>query len=191
MHYDTGNERELLLQIADGDEAAFAALFYHYGPKLHAYLTGFTKSDTLAEELVQNTFMRVWLSRDKLPELTHLSAWIYRVAANEGYNFLKRKTIETRVMTELGNTGEPRAADQVSYNELRKAVAEAVASLPEKRRKIYQLSRESGMKPAEIARVLNISVSTVKNTLAEAQKNIRDFLTIRDLWVLAVLFLHV
>lgn len=182
--------QELIHRIASGDESAFTTLFYQFGPRLHSYLTGLTKSETAAEELVQNTFMRIWLNRYQMPELTNPSAWIYRVASNEAFNFLKRKNIEQKVLHQINPADELSAADDVAYNELKRNVAEAIASLPEKRRKIYQLAREEGMKPAVIAEELGISVNTVKNTLAEAQKNIRDFLTERGFWMLAILFIR-
>ncbi|QEC40379.1 RNA polymerase sigma factor [Pseudobacter ginsenosidimutans] len=58
----TNQTYDLLTQvqrIASGDESAFASLFYQFGPRLHSYLTGITKSETAEEELVQNTFIRL------------------------------------------------------------------------------------------------------------------------------------
>lgn len=185
--YQPYEEKEVLEQITEGDEQAFASLFHHYAPKLHSYLTGFTKSETTAEELVQNAFIRIWLHRDQLATLENPSAWIYRVASNEAFNFLKRQNLERRVMENAG-AAEALSHDDVAYNELKRNISEAVAALPEKRRRIWQLAREEGMKPAMISKELGISVHTVKNTLAEAQRNIRDFLTARGLWMLAILF---
>jgi len=182
--------QELILRIASGDEPAFTTLFYQFGPRLHSYLTGITRSETAAEELVQNTFIRIWLNRFQLKELENPSAWIYRVASNEAFNFLKRKNIEQKALTLINPTDEGSTTDEIAYNELKRNVAEAIASLPEKRRRIYQLAREEGMKPAMIAEQMGISVNTVKNTLAEAQRNIRDFLTERGFWMLAVLFIR-
>ena len=180
----------LVQRIASGDEAAFSSLFYQFGPRLHSYLTGITKSETAAEELVQNTFIRVWLNRYHLPDIQNPSAWIYRVASNEAFNFLKRKGIEQKVLKVIGPADELSNTDDVTYNELKRNVADAIAALPERRRKIWQLAREEGLKIAEIAEELNISVNTVKAALAEAQKNIRDFLSERGFWMLAILFMR-
>ena len=180
----------LIQRIASGDESAFASLFYQFGPRLHSYLTGITKSETAAEELVQNTFIRIWLHRYQLTGIQNPSAWIYRVASNEAFNFLKRKGIERKALQVIGPSEEFSHTDDIAYNELKRNVAEAVASLPEKRRKIWQMAREEGLKPAVIAEELGISVNTVKNALAEAQKNIRDFLGDRGFWMLAILFLR-
>lgn len=180
----------LFQRIASGDEAAFSDLFYQFGPRLHSFLTGITKSETAAEELVQNTFIRIWLSRYTLPDIQNPSAWIYRVASNEAFNFLKRKGIEQKALRVIGPADELSHTDEVAYNELKRNVAEAVASLPDKRRKIWQMAREEGLKIAEIAEELDISVNTVKASLTEAQKNIREFLSARGFWMLAILFMR-
>ncbi|MBO9634546.1 MAG: RNA polymerase sigma-70 factor [Chitinophagaceae bacterium] len=180
----------LFQRIASGDEAAFSDLFYQFGPRLHSFLTGITKSETAAEELVQNSFIRIWLSRYQLPDIQNPSAWIYRVASNEAFNFLKRKGIEQKALRVIGPADEWTHTDEVAYNELKRNVAEAVASLPDKRRRIWQMAREEGLKIAEIAEELNISVNTVKASLTEAQKNIREFLSARGFWMLAILFMR-
>lgn len=184
------NEKEVLQRIATGDEAAFSFLFYQFAPRLHSYLTGITGSEASAEELVQNTFIRVWVYRDQLIHVHHPAAWIHRVAANEAFNFLKRKSKEQSVLLEVSRSNEPYAGDDIAYNELKKTIAEAIAALPEKRRRIWRLVREEGLRPAVVAEQLGISISTVKNTLAEGQKNIRDFLEDRGFWMLAILFMR-
>jgi RNA polymerase sigma-70 factor (ECF subfamily) len=181
--------KELFLQIAEGDEAAFGVLFHQYGPQLHSYLTGLTRSESSAEELLQNTFIRIWLNRDKLPGIEHPKAWIYTVASNEAFNFLKHKAVEARALKSIGEKAAyDNQGDDVLYREMKQAIREAVQALPPRRRQIYLLSREQGMKQQQIADELGISLFTVKNTLAEALESIREFLTVRELLMLAVLF---
>jgi len=186
---NTYDDNLLFEQIAEGDEDAFAKLFYAYGPRLHAYFTTLTKSPTNAEELVQNTFIRVWINRDKLPGIQNVKAWIFRVGANEGYNFLRRKAVETRVFGQLQYSAEESTrGDESLYNELKHAIAEAIDALPDRRRQVYLLSREEGLKHHEIADRLGITLSTVKKTLGDAREDIRAFLTRRGLLMLAILF---
>jgi len=176
-------------QIAEGDEKAFAELFREYGPRLHSYLSGMTKSASTAEELVQNTFIRIWLYRDQLPVLENPKAWIYKVASNEALNYLKRKALETKVIHRL-QTSEAMVTgnDDVLYNEMKTAIREAVDSLSERRQQVYRMSREQGLKQQEIADALGLSLVTVKNTLGSALEGIRTHLKERGLLMLAVLF---
>ncbi|MBS1565165.1 MAG: sigma-70 family RNA polymerase sigma factor [Bacteroidetes bacterium] len=183
------NEKIWLLQVAEGDEKAFAVLFNFYGPKLHSYLSGMTKSPAAAEELVQNTFIRVWLYREQLPFIGNLNAWIYKVASREALNYLKRKAMEIKIIGELGSTGPAvYVTDDILYNEMRTAINEAVQSLSGRRREIYRMSREQGMKQQEIADTLGLSLMTVKNTLGAALEAIRTQLQERGLLMLVILF---
>jgi RNA polymerase sigma-70 factor (family 1) len=178
----------LFARIAAGDEAAFGALFTAYAPSLHDYLQGLTKSHASAQELVQNTFIRVWLSRDKLPEIEHPRAWIFTVAANEAYNFLKKQAREEKALEGLARLPALSAGDETLYRELKAAIGEAIGALPERRAEIYKLSREQGMPQQEIAERLGISLQTVKNTLGAALEDIRRHLKDKGLWMLAILF---
>lgn len=180
----------MLLEVAEGDEKAFEQLFRQYGPQLHSYLSGMTKSVAAAEELVQNTFIRIWIARDQLPGIENPKAWIYRIASNLALNFLKHKAVETKVFSELKAAApEPNMeTDEVLYNEMKDAINQAVASLPERRKQVYRMSREQGMKQQEIADALGLSLATVKNTLGSALESIRTHLKERGLLMLAVLF---
>ena len=180
----------MLLEVAEGDEKAFEQLFRQYGPQLHSYLSGMTKSVATAEELVQNTFIRIWIARDQLPGIENPKAWIYKIASNLALNFLKRKALETKIISELKAAApEPHMeTDEVLYNEMKGAINQAVASLSERRQQVYRMSREQGMKQQEIADALGISLVTVKNTLGSALGSIRAHLKERGLLMLAVLF---
>lgn len=183
------NDLILFERIARGDEQAFAEFFNHYGRDLHSYLTTLTKSLPEAEELVQNTFIRVWLYRDKLPAIENPKAWVFTVASNEAYNFLKKKALQERTLEHLKKNDLPGdSPDEVLYNEMRSIIRAAVNDLPERRRLIYQLSKEQGMKQQDIADKLRISLSTVKNTLTAALEDIRAALEKHGLLVFLVLF---
>ena len=68
--------------IAEGDESAFTDLFNHYYPALRPFIWKFTGSQTDSEEILQETFIRIWLNRDKLPEIDNMRNWIFTIAAN-------------------------------------------------------------------------------------------------------------
>ena len=95
------NEKELLLQVAEGDETAFNTLFQHYTAHLHPYIMSLVKSATIAEEMIQETFIRIWMNRDKLSKIEHPRAWIFRIAANECFNFLRHKLVEEKTVIKL------------------------------------------------------------------------------------------
>lgn len=172
----TDNERELLLRVAEGDEQAFRELYDIYERLLRPYLADLTKSESNAGDLVQETLLRVWLNRDRLSSLDHPRAYIYRIAANLAYTWLKNQLVRKRSEkisaedTQVSDEGET----SMTVKAIRHVVRQAVNSMPLQRSRIYLMHREQGMKATEIARELGISVSTVKNTLSQALSHIRE-----------------
>jgi len=175
------DEKNLLRQIAQGDETAFATLFYAYLANLQPYIMKLTHSAEDTEEVIQETFIRLWMNRDKLDEIQTPHAWIFTVAANECYKYLKKKSSRRSGLSDLGKADTHPGTDQstlhtIQVNEVNRLVMQAVSQLPLRRRRIYQMSRDEGMKIPEIATALRLSPNTVKNTLVNALGFIRKYL---------------
>lgn len=179
------DEKELLLAVAAGDEAAFGQLLVRYGPLLKANALKVLKSEFLVEDLVQDVFLRVWLSRDRLPEVINIRAWMLQITYYQCFNVLRREKLrrETDGRMEAGEGIVqhflPAGFDPEQYavfTETRQLIQQAIANLSPRARQIYKLQREKGMKIAEIGMELNISPQTVKNILYKALKDIRDYM---------------
>lgn len=172
--------KELLISISEGDEVAFRELFYGALPWLTSFIQRMVKSPEGTQEIVQETFIRIWLSRDKLPGLLEPQAWIIRVASNECFTwFHKQAALRkiTDIRDDAGSAAANLAEDRLQVQETLLLIREAVEQLPPQRKKIYQLSREEGLKTQEIADRLQCSPSYVKNTLSAALSYIRGYLT--------------
>ena len=190
----TYNEKELTALIAEGDEKAFFQLFSRYGPLLRSYALRFTRSAADTEEILQDTFVRIWLYRDKITEIDNLNAWIYKVAGRVCLNYLRSRSNEEKRKEHLKYTGtdptDPYTpAELMQVQEINRVVHTAVNRMSSKRREIYELNRLHGLKPAEIASRLSIPLGTVKNHLSAALKEIRDELTAAGLGIVAMLLL--
>lgn len=119
------------------------------------------------------------MSRDKLPEIKNLKAWIFKITSNICYTHLRRLMLERKVTGIITDQTEPVESDIVATLQakaLEEAVKEAVYLLPTQRKKIYQMSRDQGMTLAEICKELDLSMSTVKNTLTTSLQFIREHL---------------
>ncbi len=172
------DENELLISIAEGDEEAFASFYSSYAPRLKAYAWKFTRSREDTEEIIQESFLQVWLHRDKLPGLDHVQAWIYKITARCCLQWIRRQTGENNRVARLAAFNAalvlPTPADFVQWQELKTVVETAINSLPPIRQEIYRINREEGLKPAAIAIRLDMPVGTVKNHLSQAIRSIRD-----------------
>ena len=99
-------DKLLFAKISEGDETAFTEIYRIYVPRLINFLTGITQSTQVTNELIQETFLQIWLHRDKLPDVEYPQAWIFRIASNIAYNYLKRKVVEKKVMEKV-NYAQP------------------------------------------------------------------------------------
>lgn len=172
-------EKELLFQISEGNETAFRDIFHLYGDIVHANIFSIIKSPTIAKDLVQDTFLRVWLYRDKLPEIENFRVWLLRISYNRAFSYLSAITAEGKRteryaekygVRELRNTTD----ETMQFIFLNNIIKKAVHDLPPQQKKVYQLSREHGLKNPEIAEKLKLSVNTIKNTLGRALQSLRD-----------------
>lgn len=175
------NESELLARIAEGDEAAFALLFRHYYPLLRQAVSTYAWSEVDMDDILNETFIRIWLSRDRLLTIEDPASWFIRIASRECIRIImrngRRQLRETKFANDIA-LYENATPDQLAQaGNLNRFIQEAIDIMPEQRKKIYILSRTGGLKPAEIAQQLDISVNTVKNVLVSALKDIRTYLS--------------
>jgi RNA polymerase sigma-70 factor (family 1) len=172
------NEKELLQQLAEGSEAAFRTLFNAYRNKLYTYIFNISRSGETAEDTVHDIFLKLWVQRERLPEISNLNAYLYRMAHNHAFTVFRRMAKETLVLAELQNEQSPvtsfEGEDRIVWQEVRKTIRKAVNKLTPQQRLVFLMSRQQGLKHEEIAQKLNISPNTVKNHIVEALRFLRD-----------------
>lgn len=172
-------EKKLFLQIAEGDEVAFSAVFHEYNSKLFSVVLRITKSESEAEEIIQNVFLKLWLNRNMLTEIEKPGAWLYKIASNLALTFLRKKAVQHRYENtfQLQETSpQDEIQSSLDAKELNKCIYQAIENLPPGRREIYKLSRQQGLNRMEIARQMGIAESTVKNQLGSALKFIQQYI---------------
>jgi RNA polymerase sigma-70 factor (family 1) len=172
-------DKDLFLLISEGDQDAFKDLFNKYVKTLYPYITEVLKSSNGAEDIIQDSFIRIWLNREKLESIQNPASWIFKIVLHECYNVLRRKLTESKVLGMIQKeyySPEQYVEQDIQYSQTKTYLAEAVELLTPQRRKIYELSRINGLKVSQIAIELDLSVSKVKNTLSAALTSIRDHL---------------
>ncbi len=172
--------QELLLSIANGDSIAFSKLFNLYKQPVYSYAVHFTHADFTAEEITQEVFMKIWVSRDKLAALENFEAWLMTVTRNCCFNQLKKMANELKlkkgISASITETTESIDIDQYIFEkENQHLLALALEQLSPQQKIIFKLSREKGLKNGEIACELNLSPNTVKAHMVSALKKIRDY----------------
>jgi len=174
----SGSEKLLFQQAAEGNEQAFSTLFNLFLPKLYPFIIKLTRSESAVQEIIQETFIKVWLNRDKLAEMENPGGWLFRVASITCYDHLRARALNDKFFKPITSEPDTRIASHegLDAKELKSLVGEAVHKLPAQRKKIYLMSREQGKTIPEIAKALQISPNTVKNALVTSLKFIREYL---------------
>lgn len=176
MHHTLDNEKELLLRIAGGDEAAYKQVFDQNWNKIYQVALSFLKAPELAQDAVQVVFIKLWEKRDKLPAVENFDAWLFIMARNTIVNVMQQKAFSKSdhevedVLPEDYLTPE----SLLEYKQTAALIQEAIAQLPAQQSLIFKLSREKGLTHPEIARELNIAPATVKSHIIRALNNIRE-----------------
>lgn len=171
----SSDDRLLFQKIRDGDVKAFQSLFETcYAPLCH-YAVHFLNDDDHAREVVQIVFVRLWEKRLSLDVTVSLRRYLFRSVHNQCINLLQQEKARKISTAKLPDTSAEEEEDQAVFSpDVMLKLEEAISSLPRKRREIFRLSREKGMKYREIADEMNISVKTVEAQMGLALKTLRE-----------------
>lgn len=187
-------ETELLLRLQQGDKEAFAVFFNQYKDKLYAFLVGIIRSEDQAYDLLQDLFLKVWQNREALADVDNINAYLYSIARNSAFDNLRRFSKETLILEELAQSGrtalDPTPADILIEKELGERIAAAVKRLSPQQQKVYVLRKEKGLQYEEIAQLLDLSVSTIKNHMKRALENLRKIISYSssDFFIFLIVF---
>ena len=132
----------------------------------------------MAEDIVQDTFLKIWLRRDTLHSIDEFAAYLFRIAQNAVISGFRRKAREVQlaarsVPEELtGRTTD----EELHIKWVKTVISNAVDQLPTQQKKVWQLRRDEGRRIQEIAAAMDLSENTVKQHLRAAKNNIRQML---------------
>lgn len=165
------NDNETLTAyLRNGDEAAYGFLADRFYKRLYAYALSLIGDHSLAEDIVQNVFVKTWLFRDRLDARFPIQSFLFRSVYNEFINqyqknrsmlLLQRKYVEFLKDT-VDQTEEP------EWNRMIQILREEIGNLPPKCQEIFTLSKKEGLTNMEISEYLDVSVKTVEAQITKA-----------------------
>lgn len=168
------------------DRQAFEELFRKFFPSLMAFSRRILGNEEDAREVVHQVFVNLWEKRSDIDLSTSLKSYLFTSVNNRSLNVIRdRRKFSSEEVPE--NAGEWDVSARIESMELEEKIRDAIDSLPEKCRAVFELSRFEGLKYSEIATQLDISVKTVENQMSKALKILREqlakYLTIL-LWLI-------
>jgi len=171
------NDLLLFKKIKDGDIKAFETIFRRYHLPLCIYASSITGRADIAPDVVQDIFYIIWKERATIRIRSSVGNYLYGAVKNRSLQYLERMRVHERYVEYVSNKPEPAAPspqEQLEYKELETAVDTTLARLPERRLLIFRMHRMQGLKYAEIAEKLSISVKTVEAEMTKAYRHIRQ-----------------
>ena len=169
----------MLQRVAGGDEDAFRDLFERYQDRVYKVAWKYLKSDALAQEVVQDVFIKLWLQKETLTGVDYFNTWLQTLARNHIIDFMRKLDVRAAAQKQYadGAGQEENTTDhKVRTAQYERLVGEALAGLSEQQLAVYRLAKEQGLTYEQIGEQLSLSPLTVKTHMQRALRSIRDFL---------------
>jgi RNA polymerase sigma-70 factor (ECF subfamily) len=171
---------ELVKRLKASDHEAFRAVFNLWQQNIFNFLCFRTKDAARAEDLLQDVFLKLWNNRDRLDEKKSLRNYLYTIADNLALNDARHEKVvakhrEGTNVPMFTNAENPQFI--LEEKEWKRKLEGAIASLPEKPRVIFLMSRMEDLSYQEIADRLSISIKTVETHMVRALKDLRETLS--------------
>ncbi|MHA4806994.1 RNA polymerase sigma factor [Flavitalea flava] len=161
-------ETLLLQRIANGDEQAFSAVLRKYWNTVFSHALAYLKSVERAEETTQDIFLKLWRSRSTLSEVKSLKNYLFIIARNHIYNEARKRIDRLFFPSDQIHAADPLPHQQTEYRETYQILLRGVELLPEKRKRVFKMSRFEGMTNEQIAESLGMHKDTVYQYLTKA-----------------------
>lgn len=171
------NIKLLVGELQKSDENAFRLIYQRFHIRLYYYIFQYVKSAHTSEELVQEAFIKIWLKRAELDKNKDFISFLFVMTRNMIYDHLRKEansSLFRKTYLESKELNSDKTSEDLQLKEYEDILENIIKKLPDRKRKIYTLSRKEGKNNHEIAEILGISSKTVKNNLWETLKTIKE-----------------
>lgn len=167
-------ELRLVARLKDGDEAAFEAVYEVFRPRLFSFLVRLSRRRDIAEDLLEETWLRLVARAEDLRDDTHLGPWLFTVARNLHASWRRSRALETERIAALAPCWPERRRGESPFQvavrtETERKIEAALARLPLPDREVLLLVGVEGMAPADAAEVCGLRPETLRKRLQRAR----------------------
>lgn len=168
-------EKKLIRGLKQGDKKCFDEIFELFYDKCYAYAMSLLKNEAATEDVIQNVFLKIWLSRKDIDILKDFDNYVITAVRNESVSYLRLKYNSSKVSGEIPDMEDVHAdvIAEVVYSETNSKIRELIEKMPPQRRRVFELSRYENKSAKEIASQLNLSPRTVERHIALAMLELR------------------
>lgn len=177
------DEQQLLHQIAQGSERAFCSLMAGYERPLILFIERHVDNTLMAEEIVQDIFLKIWLTREALASVRNFRTWLFVIARNHALSCLRSQIrLRNRHSAWLDYAGmqpEDPHTDSSTSNII-DLIEQAIAALPDQQRRAFELARRKGLTYRAAANEMGLSPETIKKYLQHATSSVAEYVKARS-----------
>lgn len=186
------NEKGLLQQLAAGDDDAFQQIYFLYSGRLYGNLLKLVKSEAVAQEILQDAFIKIWEYRSTIDPEKSFRSYLFRIAENMVCNFYSKASRDKALLKKLieNSVNEySHIEESIISRENSKFLYTAIEELPPQRRQVFELCKIEGKTYQEVGTLLNISVSTVSDHIVKANRFLKEYASRKQTFILILALL--
>lgn len=180
----------LLEEIKAGSRRAFETFYKDYHARLYATIYFLCDDESLAEDLVQEAFLKLWVNRDKLQASQSLTGYVKTIGRNLFLDHQRRSVVKDSYISQQSEPVEWEVSEQVAYDELTSLVFASISEFSDDKQDMFIRSRFGGESYKEIAFAKNTTVKAVERHIAKVSSSLKKYLQKHDYLILFVLFTH-
>lgn len=187
------SEEEVLISLKEGDISALSVLYKNHAGQLYSFVLRIAKSHSLTEDVIQDTFIRVWECRVMIDSSKPFKPFLYTVAKRHLLNLIKRASHEHSIVEEIkGSTVyyENVTDLQTEFSERTNLLNEAVKSLSPRLRDVFVRCKIDGYSYKEAASEFGITEGTVNSQIVKATRSVKKFFLLREIIIFGILVFH-
>lgn len=193
MHsYTHKTDEELAFLLQADDPKALHACYLRYVQSLHYFVLRTAKSPDLTEDVLQETFARLWQRRKQLDPTQNLKAYLFTIAQHYLLNLLKRAQHEFLILEELKHYSKPEEDTTtlwMDFSESKHVLLNAINSLPKQQREVFIRCKLEGMHYKKVAALFGVSEGTVNSHMVKALRSVKQFVLLNGLELCFFLFM--
>ncbi len=188
---DKAKLEKIIQQLISDDKTALEQLFNYFYPRLYNFSRAFLKLEEGIDDILQEVFLKIWVNRRNIKSADTFNSYIFTITRNLLLNELRSRLNEQKTrdkILKLSVAEEFLLSEQIEYQEMKEKVDQMVATLPERQREVFLLSRKEGLSYKEIATKLDIAEKTVEYHISQAIGVIKK--KMRDMGLLGMLYFY-
>lgn len=176
--YKEYDEKNILTELAEGDEEAFAKLYEVYSARLFGNLLKLTQSELIAQEILQDVFIKIWDNRQTIDPNNSFRSYLFKIAENKVYDFFRKSVRDKKLHTQI------LASTTIQYTHIEeKLIAKenisiiqaAIKALSPQRQQVFRLCKIEGKSYEEVSNILGISTSTISDHIVKATRSVHKY----------------